>query len=239
MGHLYGKLANICADISGNPIKNVQILKQLTGGDTVQSAVKFYSPIQFMNTAKLIFSCNELPPTNDEGGWHRRQLVINFPNEFTAEKGNVDQNILDKITTPAELSGLLNESIRALQMLLTNKRFTGEESIKKKRETYTLRSNPVKYFAETYLEQSENPFEQITKAELHSTYVKFCEEMRVRPMGSTHFSRALNKYRMFGGEAAPYIENVKTRVWYGIKCTFVEKDPPPREQTELIELLER
>lgn len=63
--NLWGKLANICADIPSKAIRYAGVFKELTGGDPVRGERKFRDAFTFINNAKLLFSANELPEVND------------------------------------------------------------------------------------------------------------------------------------------------------------------------------
>jgi len=63
---LYGKLANIYADLPSKILRNTSKFKMLTGGDIITAEQKFKNPFKFYNHAKIIFSTNELPRTHDD-----------------------------------------------------------------------------------------------------------------------------------------------------------------------------
>jgi putative DNA primase/helicase len=68
--------------------------------------------------AKLIFSTNKIPETEDESdAYFRREIILSFPNRFEDGKG-ADPNLLNKLTTEEELSGIFNVLAIALRTLL-------------------------------------------------------------------------------------------------------------------------
>lgn len=62
---LYGKLANIYADIDARALSSTGIFKSITGGDPIRAEHKHQAAFTFQPYAKLIFSANEPPPTSD------------------------------------------------------------------------------------------------------------------------------------------------------------------------------
>ncbi len=63
---LFGKQANIHDDLPNTKLSQTGNFKMLTGESKTEGEMKFrQDTIRFNNYAKLIFSCNELPKTED------------------------------------------------------------------------------------------------------------------------------------------------------------------------------
>lgn len=147
--NLYQKLVNVDADISGGILmRSVGKLKKLTGNDEFPAEFKFGQPFKFRNYAKLIFSCNEIPECDDKSdAFFRRLIIINFIQQFLGAKE--DPNLIDKLTTEQELSGLLYELLTRLpRVLQKGVRPTTNESMKKTHDKYVMASNPIELFIE-------------------------------------------------------------------------------------------
>lgn len=57
------KIANVRSDIPWRMVRNVGLVQELTGGrDEISAERKYQHPFKFRPSAKLIFSCNRLPP---------------------------------------------------------------------------------------------------------------------------------------------------------------------------------
>lgn len=84
VAQLYGKMANVDADVSADVIfNNTGILKKLMGNDLHTGEEKFKPPFKFVNFAKLIFSCNKIPETEDQtDAFFRRLIIINLTTQF-------------------------------------------------------------------------------------------------------------------------------------------------------------
>lgn len=60
---LVDKTANIRADIPWKLVRNLGLVQELTGGrDVIEAEKKYQHPFSFRPSAKLVFSCNRLPP---------------------------------------------------------------------------------------------------------------------------------------------------------------------------------
>ncbi len=115
---LYGKSANICADISLIGPKDISAFKQLTGGDLVTARKVRGNPFKFMNYAKLTFACNRFPSIeepilSDKAFWNRIITIV-------VQKGYAqeDKSIRDKLNN--ELPGIINWTIKGLKDYMKN-----------------------------------------------------------------------------------------------------------------------
>ena len=116
---LFAKLANIVPDIAVKRLDDPSAFKSLTGGnDLITGDIKYKNPISFHNTAPSLFASNKIPQSYQDqtAGLHSRIIAIPCPN--TAERP--DQTLLARLTTPAELSALLNWALSGLHDLHQN-----------------------------------------------------------------------------------------------------------------------
>jgi putative DNA primase/helicase len=114
---LYGKLANICADIPTTEMKSSSMFKAIVSGDVIDAQHKHKDPFSFEPYARLVFSANAFPRSADAtDGFFRRWVVIPFERSFdgTTERRNKLQ-LNQELQSPEELSGVLNMAIRALE----------------------------------------------------------------------------------------------------------------------------
>lgn len=77
---LFGKIANICADISSAELEDTAVMKMLTGEDSIPAEIKGGKSFMFEPYAKFIFSCNRIPTTREDktNGWYRRLLILHI-----------------------------------------------------------------------------------------------------------------------------------------------------------------
>ncbi|MCD6447664.1 MAG: hypothetical protein J7L58_01285 [Thermoplasmata archaeon] len=226
--NLYGKLANIYADLPPAILKDTAKFKALTGGDLITAEFKFRDSFQFYNYAKLLFSANRLPITYDDSdAFFRRWVIINFPYKF--EGKNADPHILEKLAKPEELSGFLNWALEGLARLLKNGQFSHSKSTEEIRRQYILASDPVHAFVDECLVQDSDGI--IPKELLYATFKEYCDENSL-PVSSKHiFSRDLLKF-ITAREQRPKIEGRQERCWAGIKLNEYGMQFVPEELIE-------
>ncbi len=193
--NLYGKLLNVFPVITSSSIYNSSVFKTLTGNEKKVKGEKKYQPsFYFNNTARLIFSANILPPVKNDGrAFYRRWILIEFPNRFDGK--NADENLIDKLTTERELSGLLNKAIMALQGLLERGEFSYHKSIEEIERMYRLKSDTVGTFADECVKMSAK---DTLKAVVYDSYVKWCNKNGEKPVSNAMFGK---KFKALGYES--------------------------------------
>ena len=219
---LYNKLVNIDADVSGDGlIKNTGVLKKLTGNDESPAEFKYKTPFKFQNYAKLFFSCNKIPQTDDEtDAFFRRPIIVNFTQQFLAEKD--DPHILEKLTTEEEFSGLLHELLGRLPRIIRQGiRPTTNKTMREIYNKYIQSLNPIRFFAEKALDVVVG--NMIPVQGMYDLYSQFCRAHRMAIMSGGAFSRELGKLgfqkdqRMHNKVRAYYWLNVKVKDWKAIE----------------------
>ena len=169
---LYGKLANIAADIPDAPVRYTGIFKMVTGGDILTGEKKFRDPFSFVNEAVLIFSANALPQVDDRTiAFWRRWILIPFTQDFT---GREDRKILEKLTTPEELSGILNWALEGLRRLHKEGDFPTDGAAGDLMEDWKRRSDSLYWFLQASV--VVDPQGWVAKADFNEAYDVFCKE---------------------------------------------------------------
>jgi len=176
---LHLKIANLSPDSSNREIKSTGVFLAITGGDWMSAERKHMHPFDFRPYSKLTFQCNVLPRTPDDTrAFFRRWLFINFPNRFEEEKA--DKNLLQKLTTPEELSGFFNWALEGLKRLFSQGGFTGSKSTEEMQEIYRELSDSVTAFIKTHIVKDPSAFE--TKDAVYNAYYQFCRKKGLSPI---------------------------------------------------------
>lgn len=170
--NLFGKLANIADELSVKALDDTSKFKQMTGESPMVGYKKYVQePIQFVSIAKQIFAANELPKTSDSSqAFFRRPIIFEFNRTFNNENGKKDPNLIQKLTTPEELSGLLNKAIEGLKRLNEQESFTIQPSSLDTEEQWT--KDPIQEFVSECLEYGTKD-DEISFEELHFKYLEF------------------------------------------------------------------
>ena len=210
---LFGRLANIYADLPTYAWRDTGKFKMMTGRDTVDADVKFKSRFSFTNYAKMFFSANRLPETTDETeAFFERLLIITCPNKFV--KGKRNPNILDEICTPEELSGLLNAALAGLKYLREQREFLNPKTFEETHDTYIRKSNPIAAFAKDCLEHDAANAE--TKDAIYEAYIRYCQKHILPAVDKSVFGRKLPSH-MTMTDTKISTDAGRKHAWLGIK----------------------
>jgi len=230
ISELFGKMANICGDISSSALKNTGRFKELTGRDLVTAPRKFLPPIYFQNFAKLIFSCNQLPISYDitEAFWER-WVYLDFPYTFKTKKEiseipkeerenlkEIDPEIIEKLTTKDEMSGLLNWALEGLYILLKQKDFSFSKTASDVKSIWIRKADNFEAFIMDCIEDDYD--RKITKKDLKRAYTDYCKKYKLNPCSEKHVKNSLNK--MGVGDDRFRSGDIDEYYWYGIKFKF-------------------
>jgi putative DNA primase/helicase len=227
---LHKKLANLCTEISSSEMTDVSKLKALTGRDAQSAPRKYLSPIYFVNYSKQIFLANEVPMTHDMSlAFFNRWIIITFPykflsvNEFErfSEQERMEQGIklqdteiIDKISTPEELSGLLNWAINGLERLLKNKEFSFSQSTEEVKKIWQRKSNSVYGFVEDCIIKSSNAI--ISKSDFRTAYNRYCADNKLQPKTDKFINEYLTTEIGCTTEQHTIADKKGVRIWSGI-----------------------
>jgi P4 family phage/plasmid primase-like protien len=190
---LYGKMVNTFADLKAEKLSSTGMFKTLVSGDTVRAQEKYGQPFSFRNYAKLIFSTNKIPESEDKSyAYYRRWLILPFENVL--EKEDRDTKLIDKLNTPDELSGLLNLALIALKQLHKDEGFK-DVSVEKIRKEYDQNSDTVKAFLDDrcVIDLTAPEFYTLT-TNLYNEYIIFCKDRKERPLEMNIFGKKLAEH---------------------------------------------
>jgi putative DNA primase/helicase len=187
---LYGRLVNIFADLDSRALKSASMFKTITGGDAVRGERKHRDPFTFTPYARLVFSANTPPPTADSSdAFFDRWVILPFEQKHRNTK-HCDSNIIDKLTTPSELSGLLNRALDGLERVHKQHGFTRIEGSENAAERFRVDSDSVAGFLEERC-SVEDDGKRIGKPELFRAYRDWCADNNRTPFGAARFNRRL------------------------------------------------
>ncbi len=182
---LFGKLANIFADLPTKNIDDNGIFKALVGEDFLTVEKKNKNPFSFQSTARLLFSCNNIPKNYGDRseGFYRRLIIVRF--NHTVPQEEKDPDLINKFRLEAD--GIFLYALHGLQRLLDNNNNTFSETQKNRDELqrYREESDSILSFVK------ENCIVEAKKVsgslELFNAYKVYCEECGLKAFSQKAF----------------------------------------------------
>ena len=219
LSDLEGKSVNIDTELSSTSIEDTAVIKKLTGRQSIRIQRKHQRAYDTRLNTKPFFSTNKIPMTHDTSdAFFRRCSIVSFPNNFEA---NDDPDLIKKLTTDEELSGIFNILMIALRRILKNNRgiFTNAKTTHERREKYELALNPIGSFIELAIAEGSAESDKIIKDDLYRAYTRFCKEKKLAVESKENFGKILKKqFRFQDGREAT---GLRRTIWKGVKLTGI------------------
>ncbi|MCM1530390.1 MAG: phage/plasmid primase, P4 family [Alistipes sp.] len=209
---LFGKLANIFADLPTKNIDDNGIFKALVGEDYLTVEKKNRNPFSFQCTARLLFSCNSIPKNYGDRseGFYRRLIILRFNNSVPQDKR--DPNLLDKFR--CEANGIFRFALEGLKRLMRNNYvFSETDTNRAELQQYREDSDSVLSFIKDYC--IVEPGSCVGSTELFNTYKAYCEESGMKPFSQKVF---VQQILLYSPDLSRGVDTLgKKRVIHGIK----------------------
>ena len=181
---LFGKLANIFADLPTKNIDDNGIFKALVGEDYLTVEKKNKDPFSFQSNARLLFSCNSIPKNYGDrsDGFYRRLIIVRFNHTVPVEQR--DPHLLDKFR--AEADGIFLFALDGLRRLMQeNYVFCETERNRAELQQYREESDSVLSFVkECCLLGAEY---EVGSTDIFNCYKTYCEECGLKPFSQKVF----------------------------------------------------
>ncbi len=210
-GGLPGALINIGDDISVSEIRDVSILKSVTGSGTIRANEKYEKQYEFENEAAMFFSANEPPRITEETDAIADRLYpIEMPYRFVDNPDPEDPHEKQKVTGIAEqileneeaMRGLLLLCVQHAQELIDSRgQYSMPETPQQRREIYEAASDPIRRFALDYMEQGEQT-DALLKDDAYAVYRAMCEEDNERVASADVFKRQIAQQALIDVESS-------------------------------------
>jgi putative DNA primase/helicase len=221
---LIGKLANICPDLPSTHLAGTSMFKAVTGGDRVPAEYKYRESFEFSPYARLIFSANQVPRSEDAShAFFRRWTVCPFNRTFE-EGEQIPRAELDrKLSNPKELSGVLNKALAVLPRV-RERGFTLSQSMQEAWEEFRAMTDPVSvWLGKATVEYAEAI---VPKSKLLDAYNHHCDERGHAGMTSKAFSQAVKRLRPNISDAQRTVGGKVVWCWIGLGLKSSDPDPP-------------
>jgi putative DNA primase/helicase len=213
---LYGKLANICSDLPNERLSSTAMFKALTGCDRITAEIKYRDSFEFSPFARLLFSANRLPASDDASqAFFDRWLIVPFKNRFRHTRRETPRSVLqERLCAGGELSGALNKALEGLQRVRKCCRFTEPNESRAAVKRYQAANDALAAWLDEHTVSS--PDVAVPQADLHGAYAAHCLQSCRRPASKQMFGRRLRTLRPDAEPAQRTVAGRRAWVYAGI-----------------------
>jgi len=181
---LFGKLANIFADLPSKNIDDNGMFKSITGEDMIIAERKNKDPFAFKATARLVFSCNEIPKNlgDRSEAFYRRLVIVPFlPAKPVALR---DLKLKDRLAE--EAPGIFNWALQGPNRLKANAfRFTSSQKSNNALDSYRIGGSSVLTFVDECCVVDRT--RQVSSTQLYHAYKKYTQDFGLRAVSQKRF----------------------------------------------------
>ena len=215
LSDLENKYVNIDTELPKATLHDTTILKKMTGRQDIRIERKNQKAYDTKLYAKLFFSANKVPRTDDDSNaYYRREVIISFPNTFEGKRDDV--NLIFKLTTEQELSGIFNIMMSTLQNVLRNTCiFMTEKSIEQRREKHDLAVDPIGMFVREAIRIDSLETDETFKDDCYAAYVRFCKIHKIAYSSKETLGKNLKRTYDDGRESS----GKRRHYWKGMELT--------------------
>lgn len=194
---LFGKILNTFADLAADDLKDLSVLKALTGEDALDAENKCQPMFTLENMAMLAFSANAVPAVSETSlAYFARVSAFHFDRTFL---GREDASIEDRMR--AELQGIMRRMVAALRERKNRGRFlAADQSVQ---EEFARQSDRVRLFLSECTKPCDRSSRCIKRSEL---YPLFCDWLRAETDGR---GRAMGKQKFNAKVRSTGVEEFK------------------------------
>ena len=198
-------------------------VKMVTGDGFIDSDVKYKDRIRFKPFFKTTFDCNDMPAIEDRSkGWKERFIKSNLPFSFVDDpdpnnplERKRDPQLLEKLSSDEELSGILNLVIcRAAEIAKTNKiiKRSGKEMF----EEYDAQSSSAQTFLDQFCEYDPGIDYNIPSNQIYKAYEKWCQYTVSEIVVISQFGKDLTEFCSGLKGQRKYVDKKRVTVYPGL-----------------------
>lgn len=183
-------IVNTTQELPKYKLDDVSFFTSMIGDDEQQFKKIFEKPFNARVRSKFFLATNRVPQFEDmPAEFIGRWIVLEFNNVFIQGEGMV-LNLIDQLTTPEEMSGLINFALEGVQMLEADG-FVRQERFQEISAKWNDITSKINLFRQEALEEAKE--ERITPEDLFEEYCEYVKTNGGDRLGKRDFFRECNR----------------------------------------------
>lgn len=174
-------------DMSYAKVSEINVLKELTGGDDIYANVKYKPQFSFKYNGFLWFNCNDLPMFGGDNGEHvfERFMVVYCNNVIPKEKR--DSALLEKMLKEKDI--IASVCVRYFQLaVMHGYKFAESTAMEENRKKYQIQNDNLLTFITENCVIGEG---KTIRAEFNLRYFDWCTRNGYKPLNRNSISKTM------------------------------------------------
>ncbi|MBM3132321.1 MAG: hypothetical protein FJZ95_04725, partial [Chloroflexi bacterium] len=207
LADLIGKRLVLSSEVKKGMKLNINLIKDMSGGEEIRGDRKYEHTVAFLPTHKLILFGNHKPRVNDNtlSAWRRLKLI---PYVVTIPEKDIDVNLPSKLE--GEFSGILNWLVAGC-LDWQREGMLPPEPVKAATDNYRREQDALLDFFRDCCKFG--PSREVPKETLREAYMQWCADNGFEPVSKTEFKDRLIE------EGVSEKKSGSVRSWRGITLT--------------------
>lgn len=167
-----------CADAPSDALKDLSVIKSMTGGDTLSAENKGGAYYDVLFNGSIIIACNDKPRLDGDNGKHMYERVLLIPCNNVIPKHKQDPQLFQKLQDDAEY--IFYIAMTNLRNLIDNGyKFTYSKAIENELYEYQIQDDDIlQWLNSEFVEVNNNA--KSKGRDLHRSYKAWCEEQGIK-----------------------------------------------------------
>ncbi len=176
-------------DMSYAKVSEINVLKELTGGDDIYGNVKYKPQFSFKYNGFLWFNCNDLPLFGGDNGEHvyERFMVVTCNNVIPKEKR--DSFLLNKLLSEKDI--VASVCVKHLRLAINRGyKFVESEAMEIDRDLYRIQNHNLLAFLKETCSIGNG---RTLRTEFNLRYFSWCRFNNYKPFGKNSITKILTE----------------------------------------------
>ncbi|WP_144596750.1 DNA primase family protein [Bacillus cereus] len=194
LADLFKKKLNVSGELNDAVLKNINIIKALTGNDRLRADRKYQLPINFINRAKIVMAGNLMPQlqtADNTSAFTDRILFVIFNNSIPVDKR--DYKLKEKLIS--ERNFIVQWAIKGLKRLIKNNFVFTEcsDSINFKKHYQKEMNNVNDFIKSLCFLDTNNEQIRVHKRDLYIAYINYSRDNCQSTLSGRDFFNEIRK----------------------------------------------
>ncbi|MBI0578611.1 hypothetical protein IEC97_14690 [Neobacillus cucumis] len=194
LADLFKKKLNVSGELNDAVLKNINVIKAITGNDRLRADRKYQSPINFINRAKIVMASNVMPQLktlDNTSAFIDRIVFIIFNNSIPEDKR--DYKLKEKLIKEKDF--IVRWAVKGLKRLIKNNFVFTEcrDSIDFKKQYQNEMSNINDFIQSVCILNPSNDSYKVHKKDLYDAYLNYSRDNCQNVLNKRDFFNEIKK----------------------------------------------